>query len=53
MEAALYLLSTASSSVQGFDKEYDRVLEENKLLQRRLAQLDATSSYRDDHKKDD
>ena len=26
---------------QGFDKEFDRVLEENKQLQRRLAQVDS------------
>ncbi|KAG1653047.1 hypothetical protein FOA52_000723 [Chlamydomonas sp. UWO 241] len=41
------------SQIKGFDKEYDRVLEENKMLQRRLAQLDATGGYRPTDKKGD
>jgi len=41
------------SQIKGFDKEYDRVLDENKGLQRRLAQLDATAPYRELNKKDD
>jgi hypothetical protein len=43
---------------QGFDKEYDRVLDENKQLQRRLAQVDAEhagagTGYRQVNKKDE
>ena len=41
---------------QGFDKEYDRVLDENKQLQRRLAQVDTgnpAAEYREVNKKSD
>ena len=41
---------------KGFDKEYDRVLDENKQLQRRLAQVDTgnpVAAYREVSKKSD
>ena len=40
---------------QGFDKEYDRVLDENKQLQRRLAQVEGNpaAEYREVNKKSD
>jgi uncharacterized protein YdcH (DUF465 family) len=44
------------SQIKGFDKEYDRVLEENKQLQRRLAQVDAghvSAGFKEVSKKDD
>ena len=45
------------SQIKGFDKEYDRVLDENKQLQRRLAQVDAghagAAAFKELNKKDD